>query len=159
MMTAFKPAFTPVGLMIVCKILIAFGGGTMYPIEQMTLMAVSQEHTPALLAVDSVIIDVGKGAGGAIATAIWTSTFRNKLVEYVPRSELPNVDAIYGSLDVQSSYEIGSPTRLGIENAYFDTQRIIFISATAPLAVTWASVFFWKDYDMKKIGKKKTAAF
>lgn len=155
MMTAFKPGFTPVALMIVCKILIAFGGGTMYPIEQMTLMAVSQEHTPALLAVESVIIDVGKGAGGAIATAIWTSTFRNKLAESLPSSELSNLDAIYGSLDVQSSYEIGSPERLGIEHAYLDTQRIIFISATALLTITWASVFFWRDYDVKKMGSKK----
>ncbi|EWG42652.1 hypothetical protein FVEG_04405 [Fusarium verticillioides 7600] len=54
MMIAFQPGFTPIGLMVVCQILIAFGGDTMYPIEQMTLMAVSQEHTPALLAVESV---------------------------------------------------------------------------------------------------------
>lgn len=47
--------------------------------------------------------------------------FRKKRVEYVPRSELPNLDAIYGSRDVQSSYETGSPTRLGIEHAYLAT--------------------------------------
>uniref|UniRef100_A0A0D2XLJ2 Siderophore iron transporter mirB n=1 Tax=Fusarium oxysporum (strain Fo5176) TaxID=660025 RepID=A0A0D2XLJ2_FUSOF len=105
----------------VCKILIAFGGGTIYPIEQMTLMAVSQEHTPALLAVESVIVDVGKGAGSAIATAIWTGMFRKKLAE------------------------------AAINHAYLDTQRIIFITSTSLLVLAWASVLFWKDYDVKKM--------
>ncbi|XEU97486.1 hypothetical protein FSHL1_002772 [Fusarium sambucinum] len=151
MMIAFKPGFTPIGLMIVCKILIAFGGGTMYPIEQMTLMAVSQEHTPALLALESVIIDVGKGAGSAIATAIWTSMFKKKLSEYLPTSELGRLNEIYGSLDVQSSYPIGSPAREAINHAYLDTQSVIFISSTSLLALTWISVLFWKDYDVKKM--------
>ncbi|CAG9996128.1 unnamed protein product [Clonostachys byssicola] len=151
MMIAFKPGFTPIGLMVVCKILIAFGGGTMYPIEQMTLMAVSQEHTPALLALESIIIDVGKGAGSAIATAIWTGMFKNKLAEYLPDSELVNLDDIYGSLDAQSSYPVGSAGRDAINHAYLDTQRIIFISSTSLLALTWASVLFWKDYDVKKM--------
>ncbi|KAL6918777.1 hypothetical protein FSST1_002803 [Fusarium sambucinum] len=151
MMIAFKPGFTPIGLMIVCKILIAFGGGTMYPIEQMTLMAVSQEHTPALLALESVIIDVGKGAGSAIATAIWASMFKKKLSEYLPTSELGRLNEIYGSLDVQSSYPIGSPAREAINHAYLDTHSVIFISSTSLLALTWISVLFWKDYDVKKM--------
>lgn len=146
LMISFKMGFTPIALVVVCQILIAFGGGTMYPIEQMVLMAVSQEHTPALLALESVVVDVGKGAGSAIATAIWTGTFQRKLAEYLPHSELANVSNIYGSLDVQSAYTLGSPARLAIERAYLDTQRIIFIVATALLAVTWASVLRWKDY-------------
>lgn len=151
MMIAFRPGFTPISLMVVCKILIAFGGGTTYPIEQMTLMAVSQENTPALLAVESVIIDVGKGAGSAVATAIWTGMFRKKLAEYLPASELLNLDDIYGSLNVQSSYLQGSATRIAINHAYLDTQRVIFISSTSLLALTWASVLFWRDYDVKKM--------
>ncbi|CEI63640.1 hypothetical protein FVEN_g6768 [Fusarium venenatum] len=151
MMIAFKPGFTPIGLMVVCKILVAFGGGTMYPIEQITLMAVSQEHTPALLALESVIIDVGKGAGSAIATAIWTGMFKNKLAEYLPTSELRRLNDIYGSLDAQSSFPIGSPARNAINHAYLDTQRVIFISATSLLALTWISILFWKDYDVKKM--------
>jgi hypothetical protein len=150
LMIAFSPGLTPVALMVVCKILIAFGGGTMYPIERMALMAVSQEHTPALLAVESVIVVIGKGAGSAIATAIWTSTFPLKLAEYLPSGELSNLNNIYGSLDVQSSYLLGSLARAAIERAYLETQRIIFISSTALLAVTWASVLFWKDYDVRK---------
>ncbi|KAF2020888.1 MFS general substrate transporter [Aaosphaeria arxii CBS 175.79] len=148
MMIAFKPSFTPLSLMIVCKILIAFGGGTMYPIEQMTLMAVSQKHTAALLAVESVVVDIGKSAGSAIATAIWTAMFRQKLSVYLPIDEQDMVDKIYGSLDVQASYRPGSVARDAINHAYLDTQHLIFIVATALLAVTWISVTFWEDIDV-----------
>lgn len=150
-MIAFEPSFTPIGLMVACKILISFGGGTMYPIEQLTLMAVSQEHTPALLAVESVIVDAGKGAGSAIATAIWTSMFKNRLKKYLPIVEQSNVDHIYGSLDVQSSFPMGSAARLAVNHAYLDTQRRIFIVSTTLLGITWASVLFWKDIDVRKM--------
>ncbi|OAL54265.1 MFS transporter [Pyrenochaeta sp. DS3sAY3a] len=151
LLIAFKPGFTPVALMIVAKILIAFGGGTMYPIEQMILMAISQEHTPALLAVESVVVDVGKGAGSAIATAIWTSMMPAKLAQYLPSRDLSNLGDIYGSLNVQSSYPLGSLTRTAIERSYLETQQIIFISSTALLAITWVSVLFWKDYDVRRM--------
>lgn len=137
---AFALGFTLIALIIVCKILIAFGGGNMYPIEQMPLMAVSQEKTSALLAVGSVIVDIGKGAGSAIATAMWTSMFLKKLAQHLPSDQLGNLSAIYGSLDMESSYPLGSSAQAAIEQAYLQTQRIIFTSSTALLAVTWASV-------------------
>ncbi|KAG7432300.1 MFS siderochrome iron transporter 1 [Fusarium oxysporum f. sp. raphani] len=153
MMIALKPGFTPIGLMVICKILIAFGGGTTCPIEQVTLVAISQEHTPALLAVETVIIVVGKGAGSAIAAAIWTSMLRKKLAEYLPASEPPNLNDIYGSLDVQSSYPLQSDTRATLNHAYLGTQRVIYISPTSFLALTWVSAPFWKDHDVKKMNK------
>ena len=154
LMIAFRPSFTPIGLMIVCQVLIAFGGGLIYPIEQMVLMDVSTEYTTALLAVESVVVYAGKAAGAAIATAVWTKMFRSRLIRYLPSDEIPRVDDIYGSLDVQSSYPTGSEARLAINHAYLDTQRVIFIAATAILSVTWISVFFWRDMDA---GRRKAA--
>ncbi|KAF9877224.1 major facilitator superfamily transporter [Colletotrichum karsti] len=139
-----------VGLMILCQILLSVGSGIMYPIEQLSLMAVSHAHTPALLAVETTIVACGKGAGGAIATAIWTGLFRKKLAEYLPTSELINLDDIYGSLEVQSSYTIGTSERTAINRAYGETQRVIFITATSILAVALISVLFWRDIDVKK---------
>ena len=127
----------------------------MYPIEQMTLMVISQEHTPALLAFESIIVDIGKGVGSAIATAIWTGMFKRKLIQYLPATELIHVGEIYGSLDIQSSYISGSAARQAIIHAYLDTQRLIFIVATSLLAVTWCSVIFWKDIDVRKMKNAK----
>ncbi|KAF4909314.1 MFS siderochrome iron transporter 1 [Colletotrichum viniferum] len=139
-----------VGVMILCQILISFGNGVMYPIEQLTLMAVSHAHTPALLAVETTIVACGKGAGSAIATAIWTGLFRKKLAAHLPSSELAKLDSIYGSLEVQSSYADGSEARTAIDRAYGETQRVIFIAGTSILAAAWISVLFWRDIDVKK---------
>ena len=160
MLIAFSPSFTPIVLMVVSKILISFGGGSIFPIEQMVLMSVSQEHTLALLAVESVIIDIGKGAGSAIGTAIWTLVFKTKLMQYLPSTESANLDKIYGSLTVQSSYASGSEARLAINHAYLDTQRIIFIVASSLLAISWISVCFWKDVDVgKNVRKGRNTSF
>lgn len=80
-------------------------------------MAISQENTPALLAVKSVIFDIGKGVDSAIATAIWTSTFSKELAEHLPSDKLGNLSPIYGSLVAQSSYPLGSSARAAIEQA------------------------------------------
>ncbi|KAH6644892.1 hypothetical protein C7974DRAFT_440557 [Boeremia exigua] len=92
----------------------------------MVLMVVAQGHTPALLAVESVILDVGKSAGSAIGTAIWTDMFPKKLANYLPSSDISRLNDIHGSINVQSSYPVGSLARNAIEHAYLDTQRTIF---------------------------------
>ncbi|KAL0934566.1 siderophore iron transporter [Colletotrichum truncatum] len=150
LMISFDMTSPSIALMVVCKILISFGGGTIYPIEHMTLMAVSQAHFPALPSLESLIVDMGKGAGSAIATAIWTSLFRQKLAKNLPVSEMKHLAEIYGDLNKQSSYPIGSEARTAINRSYGETQRIIFISATALLAVAWGAVVFWRDIDVKK---------
>jgi hypothetical protein len=121
LMISFETTPPSIALMAVCQILISFGGGTMYPIEHMTLMAVSSTHFPALIAVESVVVDIGKGAGAAISTAMWTGMFRTKLTENLPDAQLPALDDIYGSLDSQSSYPTGTPVRDGINRAYGET--------------------------------------
>ncbi|KAM0719507.1 hypothetical protein Q7P37_003636 [Cladosporium fusiforme] len=107
-----------------------------------------REYTTALLAVESVVVYAGKSAGAAIATAIWTNLFKTRLETHLPPTEIPSIDDIYGSLDVQSSYATGSEARLAINHAYLDTQRVIFIVSTAMLSATWISVLFWKDMDV-----------
>ncbi|KAF9871563.1 major facilitator superfamily transporter [Colletotrichum karsti] len=150
LMISFPTVGPSIGLMVFSKVLISFGGGTIYPIEHMTLMAVSQAHFPALLSLESLIVDVGKGTGSAISTAIWTGLFRRKLGEHLPEQELPYLDEIYGSLTKQSSYAVGSEARIGIDRAYGETQRVIFITATSLMAIAWGAVLFWRDIDVKK---------
>lgn len=83
--------------MIVSQVLLSLGDGVMYPIETLSLMAVSHTHTPALLAVQTTLVACGKGAGSGIATAIWTGMFRRKLAEHLPEENLSSLDGIYGS--------------------------------------------------------------
>lgn len=152
LMIKFRTTDSHIGYIILCQILISFGGGMLYPIEQMTLMAVSaHEHVPALLAVESVFALTGKAIGYAISGAIWTDMFKDKLAEYLPISELPNLGEIYGSLEVQSAYPAGSAAFKAITLAYGDTQRIILIVSTCILVLTGSCVLFWQDVDVKEM--------
>lgn len=137
-------------VMILSQVLLSLGDGVMYPIETLALMAVSHAHTPALLAVQTTLVACGKGAGSAIATAIWTGMFRRKLAEHLPAEDLSSVDSIYGSLEIQSSYPAGSIARTAIDRAYGETQRVIFITGTSILAIAWISALFLRDIDVKR---------
>ncbi|KAI8719700.1 hypothetical protein NCS52_00751300 [Fusarium sp. LHS14.1] len=146
---------TKASYLVMCMIFIAFGGGTLYLTEQITLMAVSaQEHIPAVLALEAMAIEIGEAVGGTIAAAIWTGVFPKKLMEYLPPRALPDFLKIYGSLQIQASYPVGSPERIAIDHAYSDTQRLMLITSVCILPISLISVLFWKNVDIKTMRKK-----
>ncbi|KAM3435585.1 hypothetical protein NHJ13734_005488 [Beauveria thailandica] len=153
LMIKFRTADTHIGLVVLSQFLNAFGGGILHPIEQITLMAESDhEHIPALLAVESTFAQIGKGIGYALAGAIWTGMFKNRLARYLPLAEMPNLERIYGSISVQSSYPADSETFKAIAHAYGDTQRTILLTSIGILVATLGFTALWRDIDVKKIG-------
>ncbi|KAL9557238.1 hypothetical protein MBANPS3_001469 [Mucor bainieri] len=154
LMIMFRQPDVNIGYIVMCQIFIAFGGGTLVICEQMTVMAVSShQFVPAVLSMEYMVISIGSAVGSAIAGAMWTGIFPQKLAKYLPASALGDLKSIYGSITVQSSYAIGSPERIGINLAYSETQRYMLITATCLYVITWASVAMWKDVDVRKIKK------
>ncbi|OJJ84476.1 uncharacterized protein ASPGLDRAFT_125730, partial [Aspergillus glaucus CBS 516.65] len=154
LMIKYRTKETDIRLVIMCQIIVLIGSGTMYPFEQMTLMAVSPpQHVAALLAVESLLASAGKAVGSAIASAIWTGVFSDRLARYLPKSALPDLSTIYGDIDTQSSFVDGSPERLGVTHSYADTQRIMLIASTCLYVVTFVAVLCWEDIDVKKMKK------
>ncbi|KAM3456501.1 hypothetical protein MY3296_001780 [Beauveria thailandica] len=153
LMIKFRTADTHIGLVVLSQFLNAFGGGILHPIEQITLMAESDhEHIAALLAVESTFAQIGKGIGYALAGAIWTGMFKNRLARYLPLAEMPNLERIYGSISVQSSYPADGETFKAIAHAYGDTQRTILLTSIGILVATLGFTALWRDIDVKKIG-------
>lgn len=160
LMIHFRQPDVNIGFIVMCQIFIAFGGGTLVICEQMTVMAVSShQYIPAVLSMENMIISIGSAVGSTIAGAMWTGIFPNKLAQYLPQSALGDLTTIYGSIDVQSSYAIGSPERDAINRAYSDTQRYMLISATCIYSITLVSVMFWRDVDVKHMKKIKGLVF
>lgn len=152
LMVKFRTADSHIGLVILAQFLNAFGGGILYPIEQITLMVESDhEHIPALLAVEGTFAIIGKGIGYALAGAIWTGMFKDRLARYLPQSELPNLESIYGSIRIQSSYPADSDAFRAISHAYGDTQRAILLTSIGILVATLALTALWRDIDVKKL--------
>jgi len=150
LMIKFRQPDTPIGYIVMCHIFIACGGGTLVICEQMTVMAVSRhQHIPAVLAMEATIANIGSSIGATIAAAMWTGIFPVKLAQFLPAGAQADLANIYGSLDVQSSYAVGTPTRDGINAAYGETQKLMLIAATSLYAITLVSVMLWKEVNVK----------
>lgn len=151
LMIEFRQPDKSIGYIVMCQIFIAFGGGVLVISEQTTIMAVSkQEDFPALLAVESMVISIGSAIGSTIASAIWTGIFPVRLAQNLPAEVMDNFDLIYGKLEVQSSYAMGTPARDAINLSYAQTQRYMLIAATCIYSVTFISVALWQNVDVRK---------
>ncbi|ROV98294.1 hypothetical protein VSDG_04442 [Cytospora chrysosperma] len=151
LMIKFRQPDVNIGYIVMCQIFIAFGGGTLVICEQMTVQAVSKhQEIPALLAVEGLVASVGGSIGLSIASAMWQGIFPKKLARYLPADAQPSLADIYGSIDIQSSYPLGSDTRNAINRAYGDTQRLMLIASTCLYSITWVSTLFWEDVDVRK---------
>jgi MFS family permease len=155
LMIKFRQPDQNIGYIVMCMIFIAFGGGVLVISEQTTLMAVSkQQDFPALLAVESMIISIGSAIGSTIAGAIWTGIFPVRLAANLPADALNDLTAIYGSIDVQSAYPVGSPTRDAINLSYGETQKYMLISAVCVYSITWFSVLLWQNVDVRTMKQR-----
>jgi hypothetical protein len=138
-----------------CQLFIGFGGGTLVICQQITIMAASEhKHIPSLLAMENMFIKIGSAVGSTIAGALWMDEFPKMLAQYLPESAQPDLQKIYGSLTIQSSYAYGSPERNGIIEAYSAAQRYMLVAATCLCLVSWSAVLMWKDIDTKNLKKK-----
>jgi hypothetical protein len=155
LMILFRQPDQNIGYIVMCMIFIAFGGGVLVTSEQTTLMAVSkQQDFPALLAVESMIIAIGSAIGSTIAGAIWTGVFPARLTANLPAEAMDNFANIYGDLDVQSGYPVGSPTRDAINLSYGQTQRFMLIAATCVYSITLFSVALWQNVDVRTMKQR-----
>jgi MFS family permease len=155
LMIKFRQPDENIGYIVMCMIFIAFGGGVLVISEQTTLMAVSkQQDFPALLAVESMIIAIGSAIGSTIAGAIWTGIFPVRLMQNLPADALESFASIYGDIDVQTSYAVGTPTRDAINLSYGQTQRYMLIAATCVYVTTWVSVALWQNVDVRTMKQR-----
>jgi MFS family permease len=151
LMLKFRQPDVNVGYIVMCQIFIAFAGGTIVICEQTAAMAVvSHQYVAVVIAIEGMFSSIGNGIGSSIAAAIWQGVFPKKLAKHLPESELGNLTLIYGSLEVQLSYPVGSAARKAIQHAYADAQRMMIIAGTCVLVVSFFAVFAWRDINVKE---------
>ncbi|KAK6076888.1 siderophore iron transporter mirb [Seiridium cupressi] len=156
LMIAFREPNQDIGLIVMCQIFIAVAGGGVVITEQVAaLAATSHQYIAVVLAVESMFSSIGGAIGSTIATAIWTGIFPGKLGAYLPAEEQGNLTTIYGSTDVQLSYPVGSDTRIAIQRAYGETQKLMLIAATAVLVIPWIAAACWRDINVKNFKQTK----
>lgn len=156
LMIKFRQVDVNVGYIVMCQIFIAFAGGTIVICEQTAVMAaVDHQYNAVALAMEGMFASIGGGIGLSVAAAIWQGVFPEALAKRLPEEEMGNLTSIYDDLTVQLSYPMGSPTRLAIQDAYAEAQRLMLIAGSTVLVVSIVSVMVWRDIDVRKIKQVK----
>ncbi|RDW59856.1 putative siderophore iron transporter mirB [Coleophoma cylindrospora] len=156
LMIKFRQPDSNIGYIVMCQIFIALGGGALVICEQVAVMAVTtHQYVAVVLAVQAMFTNVGGAIGQTIAGAIWTGVFPKKLAQNLPAESIGNLTDIYGSLVVQLSYEVGSPTRIAIQKSYGETQKLMLIASTVVLILAIAATAVWRDVNVKNLKQVK----
>ncbi|KAL4938513.1 hypothetical protein BDV06DRAFT_52521 [Aspergillus oleicola] len=145
-----KPGWS-VGYLIMCQVLIAFGGSTMISCQQVAVSAASDHNNIAsALAFLGVFGSMGGAVGSSISGAIWTNTLPEALKRLLPESAKADWRIIYESLDTQLSYPLGSLVRNAIAFAYAETQTKMLFAGTAIMASALVWMFLIRDIKLSK---------
>jgi hypothetical protein len=160
LMIYFRRPNQNIGYIVMCQIFIAIGGSVFIIVEQIAILAASDhQHIAAVLALLYVVGNVGGAIGNTICGAIWTNTFPQALARYIPESDQPFLEDIYGDLSVQLSYEIGSPTRIAIQQAYGYAQERMLIAGTVIMSLSFIWIFLIKNINVAKVPQVKGTVF
>lgn len=155
LMIYFRQPHWSVGYNIMCQIFLAFSGGTMIIVQQVAVLAVADHNNAAsALAFLNVFGNMGSAVGSSISGAIWTHTLPAALRRLLPDSAKADWETIYDSLDVQLSYERGTPVRHAINLAYAEAQSKMLIAGTAIMALSLGWMFLVKDLKVTKAQTK-----
>ncbi|KAI9648915.1 hypothetical protein NHQ30_001481 [Ciborinia camelliae] len=160
LMIYFRQPSQSIGYIVMCQILISIGGSMFIICEQIACLAASDhQHVAAILALLYVVGNTGGAIGNTICGAIWTNTFPQALMRYLPDSALSDFDTIYGDLSTQLSYPMGSETRLAIQHAYGYAQERMLIAGTAIISLAFIWVLMIKNINLKEKDQVKGTVF
>ncbi|KAF2877248.1 siderophore iron transporter-like protein mirB [Massariosphaeria phaeospora] len=146
-----------IGYIVMCRIFIAFGAGTIIICDEIACLAAApHEQVAVAIAVLGLFRSVGSAIGLTVSAVIWQSVFPEKLLEYLPAEELPNRLHIYADIKTQLSYPVGSPTRTAIQRACGEAQVNMLAAGTGVWAIGIVGVLMWRNINV--IGIKQTKA-
>lgn len=147
----FRTPETAVGYLVMCQIFNGIGTGIWSITGQMGVMAsVNHQEVAVALALYSMFGSIGSGIGQAVAGSLWTNTLFDELVRRLPEEFMDQAATIYGDIEVQMSYPMGSDVRNAINGAYADVQRKMVIAGSAFLPILVICVVVWKNISLKQ---------
>lgn len=160
LMIYFRHPGTSVGYLVMCQIFIAIGGSIIILCEQIAVMAAADhQHIATVLALLNIFGWLGGAVGSTICGAIWTNSFPRALADLLPEEALASLNEITGSLDVQLSYERGTPTRMAIEAAYGIAQKRMLIAGTAIMGLCLVWICLIRNFNVAKMQQTKGRVF
>lgn len=160
LMIHFRRPNQSVGYLVMCQVFISIGGSMFILICQVAILAaVDHQHVAAVLALLNVAGTIGYALGSTISGAIWTNTFEKALESRLPASALPDLSSIYEDLEMQLSYEVGSQTRLAIQESYGYAQTRMLAAGTGIMCLGFVSILLIRNINVAKVAQVKGTVF
>ncbi|ERS98236.1 siderochrome-iron transporter [Sporothrix schenckii 1099-18] len=158
LMIRFRGQDANIGLIVMCQIFIAFGGGTLVIGQSMAVMAAAdRDGVPMMLALLYLFNSFGGSIGYAVAQAIYVNTFPDALRSHLPDDLKNQTETIFnGGSTLQLTYPMGTPAREAINFAWGQSQRVNCISSTAFLVLGIPAILLWKNYNVDRRQNKGT---
>ncbi|OAL29821.1 hypothetical protein AYO20_09014 [Fonsecaea nubica] len=152
----FRQPDGQVGYIVMCLVFIAVGQGIVEITDEIAMLAAaSHEYVAVCLAVLGIFSSIGGAIGSTVAAAIWQNMLPNRLAAYLPADQLQNLTDIYGSIDTQLGYPVGSPTRLAIQHAYSDTQEVLVATSVGLWVIGLLGILMWRNIDTRNVKQVK----
>ncbi|KAL2130807.1 hypothetical protein VTI74DRAFT_5935 [Chaetomium olivicolor] len=160
LMIHFRRPDQSVGFLVMCEVFISIGGSIFIIVQQVAILAaVDHQHVAVALALIYVVGTTGGAVGATVSGAIWTNTFRTALARYLPEEALPGLDTVYGDLETQLGYLVGSAERLAIQQAYGYAQTRMLAAGTAFMVLALVGTLLMRNINVARIEQVKGMVF
>jgi hypothetical protein len=144
-----------IGMVVLCQILIAFGGGALVICDELAVMAaVSHANIAGILAFLSLFSGVGSAVGQALSGVVYAHTFRPALARALPGNQTL-VQELYASTATQLTYALGTVEREACIEAWGHSQRMLCIAGVAWLVPCVAFIAVWRNYKVSEMAQVK----
>lgn len=115
------------------------------------MAVVETSEVPISLALFSLFTGLGAATGRAVASALYINYMPKLLEQYLPLDAKPWAKIIYGSLNQQLSYPMGSAVRHAIIRAYEEFMRHTCIAGLGFLPIALLLVALWENVNVNEL--------
>ncbi|KAF1971433.1 MFS general substrate transporter [Bimuria novae-zelandiae CBS 107.79] len=148
----FRTPSTNPGVLAFTQILVGLGTGIFATCGQLAVMApVTHQQIAVVNALWGLFGGFGSSIGFSISGALWTSILPEQLYQRLPEGSKDRYLEIFGDIEVQMSFADGTPERDAVVGAFAHTERIMLIAGTCFVPLCIASIWFWRNINVKKL--------
>ncbi|KAH7384696.1 siderophore iron transporter-like protein mirB [Pyrenochaeta sp. MPI-SDFR-AT-0127] len=148
----FRAASTAPGVLAFTQVLVGLGTGIFATCAQLAVMVpVTHQEIAVINAIWGLFGSFGGAIGYAIAGAMWNNILPVELYNRLPEASKVNSTLIFGDIAVQMSFLDGTPERDAVVGAYSHVMRLMVITGVALVPLCFASIFIWKNINVRKL--------
>ncbi|RMZ79837.1 hypothetical protein DV737_g3212, partial [Chaetothyriales sp. CBS 132003] len=147
----FRRPGTRIGYIIMCEVFLSFAQSqVILGVQVGAVAAVTHRQVAAAIGILGVSGYIGNALGDTIQGAIWTNSLPVELKKRLPANLLDKLYDIYGDIDQQLEFPIGSPARTAIVDSYAVAQTRMLTAGVVVSFVMVVLIVLLKDIRLKK---------